>query len=115
VDFVLVGILLTFVLLALVQLCLVLYVRNALVESAAAGARYGANADLGTSDAVVRTRDLIRTAVTGSIAPTVTGSTHVERGLQVVEVDVTAPIPALGFLTIGATMHVTGRAFKEGQ
>jgi hypothetical protein len=112
---VLVGILLTVVLLALIQLCLVLYVRNALVQSAAAGARYGANVDLGTSDAVARTQDLIRTAVTGSIKPTVTGSTHVERGLQVVEVDVVAPIPELGFLTVGGTLHVTGRAFKEGQ
>ena len=45
VDFTLVGVLLTFLFLALLQLGLALHVRNTLVASAAEGARYGANAD----------------------------------------------------------------------
>ena len=45
VDFVLVGALLTLFFLAIVQLTLVLHVRNTLIDAAASGARYGTLAD----------------------------------------------------------------------
>src|SRR5215207_3315744 len=62
VDFVLVGSLLTLFFLAIIQLTLVLHVRNTLIDAAASGARYGTLADRGAADAQERTRSLIQTA-----------------------------------------------------
>ena len=45
VDFVLVGGLLTMFFLAIIQLTLILHVRNTLIDAAASGARYGTLAD----------------------------------------------------------------------
>ena len=55
VDFVLVGGLLTLFFLAIIQLTLVLHVRNTLIDAAASGARYGTLADRGAGDARDRT------------------------------------------------------------
>ena len=55
VDFVLVGGLLTLFFLAIVQLTLVLHVRNTLIDAAASGARYGTLADRNAEDARDRT------------------------------------------------------------
>jgi len=51
VDFVMVGALTTVFFLAVVQLALVLHVRNTLIDAAASGARYGTLADRGAGDA----------------------------------------------------------------
>ena len=51
VDFVLIGALLTLLFLAIVQLTLVLHVRNTLIDAAASGARYGTLADRNDGDA----------------------------------------------------------------
>ena len=113
----LISVLLTALFLALVQLCIILYVRNVLVSSAAQGARYGANADLKASDGITKTTTLIDTGLPGSIHPTVTGLDPVAGADPAwVEVDVTARIPIFGFLTpAGMTMTVSGHALKEGQ
>src|SRR6478752_958779 len=68
VDFVLVGGLLTFFFLAIIQLALVLHVRNTLIDAAASGARYGTLADRGADDARRRTGELIGTALSNDFA-----------------------------------------------
>ncbi len=66
VDFVLVGALSPFFL-GIVQLALVLHVRNTLIDAAASGARYGTLADRTTADARERTTQLIGVALTRSL------------------------------------------------
>ena len=73
VDFVLVGGLLTLFFLAIVQLTLVLHVRNTLIDAAASGARYGTLADRGAEDARDRTAQLIGVALNQEFA---TGRDH---------------------------------------
>ncbi|MGZ4598201.1 MAG: TadE/TadG family type IV pilus assembly protein, partial [Actinomycetes bacterium] len=68
VDFTLVGILLTVLFLALLQLGLALHVRNTLVASAAEGARYAANADRSPASGAAVTRQLIRDSLADSFA-----------------------------------------------
>ncbi len=113
VDFVLVGVLLTALFLALVQLCIILYVRNVLVSSAAEGARYGANANRTAADAKAKTEAIIAGEITGSMTTVVTSK---EAG-GLVQVDVSAPIPMFGFITASQTLtlHVTGHAVAEGR
>ena len=113
VDFVLISILLTFLFLALVQLCIVLYVRNLLVASAAEGARYGANANLTATDAKAKTQAIIARGMTGNITSVVTSS---ESG-GLVQVDVTAPVPLFGLFAPAQTftLRVTGHAVAEGR
>jgi hypothetical protein len=59
VDFVLVAALLSLIFVGLVQLAVVLHVRNTLIDCAADAARYGALADRSPSDGVIRARALI--------------------------------------------------------
>ena len=80
VDFVLVGGLLTLFFLAIIQLTLVLHVRNTLIDAAASGARYGTLADRGAGDATERTAQLIGVALNPEFATDVTtGEDHLRR------------------------------------
>lgn len=114
VDFTLVGILLTFLFLALLQLCLALYVRNTLVASAADGARYGANADRVPSDGAAVTRQLIRDSLANSFADDVTSGTETVDGVVTVVVRVHARLPVFGLLGPPRAISVRGHALEEG-
>jgi Flp pilus assembly protein TadG len=113
VDFTLVGILLTFLFLALLQLGLALHVRNTLVASAAEGARYGANADRTPADGAVVTRQLIRDSLTDSFADDVTSGTETVDGLVTVVVRVNARLPLFGLLGPPRAISVRGHALEE--
>ena len=65
----LVGALLTLFFLAIVQLTLVLHVRNTLIDAAASGARYGTLADRSAADAKDRTVQLITAALNAGVRP----------------------------------------------
>ena len=67
VEFTLVSVLLVGLFLGVLQLGFVLHTRNVLVASAQEGARYGANADRGPADAQARTREVIATALSGTV------------------------------------------------
>jgi hypothetical protein len=101
----------------IVQLALVLYVRNALISDASEGARLGARAGASLGEGAERTRDLITRDLNGSYAQAVTASrqTTTSAGVQVVEVTVSAPVPVIGLVGPTGVMTVTGRAFQEGQ
>jgi Flp pilus assembly protein TadG len=115
VDFTLVGILLTFLFLALLQLGLALHVRNTLVASAAEGARYGANADRTPSDGAAVTRRLIRDSLADSFADDVTSGTETIDGVVTVVVRVDARLPLFGLLGPPRAISVRGHALEEGQ
>lgn len=113
VDFTLVGILLTFLFLALLQLGLALHVRNTLVASAAEGARYAANADRLPGDGAVVTRRLIRDSLADSFADDVTSGTELVDGVPTVYVRVDARLPVIGLLGPSRGISVQGHALEE--
>ncbi|GAB2675764.1 TadE/TadG family type IV pilus assembly protein [Thalassiella azotivora] len=113
VDFVLVGTLLTLMFVALVQLTLVLHVRNTLVDCAAEGARYGAFADRGPQDAAQRTRELIGASLSSRYAADVTATTVDLGGVDVVRVTVRAPLPVIGLLGPAGAIEVDGHGARR--
>jgi Flp pilus assembly protein TadG len=115
VDFTLVGILLTFLFLALLQLGLALHVRNTLVASAAEGARWGANADRTPADGAAVTRKLIRDSLADSFADGVTSGTETVDGVVTVVIRVEARLPLFGLLGSPRAISVRGHAMEERQ
>ena len=110
VDFVLVGGLLTLFFLAIVQLTLVLHVRNTLIDAAASGARYGTLADRGAGDARDRTAQLIGVALNPDFATDVTTGETTYQGIRTLEVTVRAPLPVIGLIGPRAVLEVKGHA-----
>lgn len=114
-DFVLVAALLTLVFLGVVQLATVVHVRNTLIDCAAEGARYGGLADRTPEQGAQRARDLIALSLSPRYAEAVTAR-HVDvRGLQVVEVQVEAPLPVIGLLGVARSVVVRGHGVEEDQ
>jgi hypothetical protein len=110
VDFVLVGSLLTLFFLAIIQLTLVLHVRNTLIDAAASGARYGTLADRSAADAEERTRGLIQSALNAGFAQHVSTSEVTYQGLRTLEVTVSAPMPVIGLIGPRDLLEVKGHA-----
>ena len=114
VEFVLVAILLTGLLLGLVQLGIDLHVRNVLVASAAEGARYGANADRTPEDGAEYARRLIATALSARYAEgTVSADVEDAGGVAVVVVSVRTSLPLIFGWGRTASLDVRGRALRE--
>ena len=114
VEFVLVGVLLTVLFLALLQLGLALHVRNTLVASAAEGARYSANADRDPDDGEAVTRRLIRDSLADSFADDVSSGFETVDGVATVYVQVDATLPLVGLLGPSRGIRVRGHALDEG-
>jgi Flp pilus assembly protein TadG len=113
VDFTLVGVLLTVLFLALLQLGLALHVRNTLTAAAAEGARYAANADRTPGDGVALTQRLIRDSLDDSFATGVTAGTERVNGVATVVVRVDARLPVIGLLGPARAISVRGHALEE--
>ena len=113
VDFVMVGALLTLVFLGIVQLGLVLHVRNTLVDCASEGARYGAFADRTPADGAQRTRELITASLSSSYAGAVDAGYADVAGLRTVEVTVTSPLPVIGLFGPSRSLTVAGHGAEE--
>lgn len=113
VDFVLVGALLTLVFVGVVQLAVVLHVRNTLVDSASEGARFGALADRGPADGAARTRELIAMSLSPRYADDVTATTTTVDGVAVVQVRVRSPLPVIGLLGPTRGLDLTGHGVRE--
>lgn len=110
VDFVLVGALLTLFFMAIIQLTLVLHVRNTLIDAAASGARYGALADRTPADARARTAELIRSALNSDFSGDIVCSDVMVDGARTLEVTVTAPLPVVGLVGPRGLLEVKGHA-----
>jgi Flp pilus assembly protein TadG len=114
VDFVLVGTLATLIFVGVVQLAVVLHVRNTLIDCAAEGARYGALADRHPPDGAGRAASLITQDLSDRYAQDVTAGEETVDGLPTVVVRVRAPLPVLGLLGVGRAVSVAGHAPREG-
>ncbi len=110
VDFVMVGGLLTVIFMSIIQLMLVLHVRNTLIDAAASGARFGTLADRTPADAEARTETLIRGSISGSFAQDITVAQDNAFGVPTLNVTVRAPLPVLGLFGPSNVLVVTGHA-----
>lgn len=114
VEFTLVTVVLVALFLAIVQVGLVLHVRNTLVACAAEGARYAANADRDLSDGETRTVALIAEALSDRYGQAVTSRYVTTGGVQLVEIEVTTTLPLFGLLGVDRGLTVSGHAVEEG-
>ena len=114
VDFILVGGLLTMFFLAIIQLALVLHIRNTLIDAAASGARYGTLADRSAEDARRRTGELIGTALSTDFAQDIQTREVTFQGLRTLEVTVRAPMPVIGLIGPRDMLEVKGHAAISG-
>ena len=113
VDFVLVLVVLVPVFLGIVQVALVMLVRNTLASAASEGARYAATLDRGPADGAARTRSQIDGAISARFAQDVSARQTTVDGVPGVEVTVRAVVPALGLGGPGIALVVSGHAVEE--
>ena len=109
----LVSLVLVPLVLGLVQVGLVLHVRNTLTAAATEGARYGATVDRTPADGAARTRSQIDDAVASRFAQQVTGSRSTVHGVPTVVVTVKAVVPPLGLWGPGVDLTVSGHGVEE--
>jgi Flp pilus assembly protein TadG len=113
VDFVLVLVVLVPLFLGILQVALVLHVRNTLVAAASEGARYAATVDRPLAAGVERTRRQIADAVAARFATDVTAHAETVAGAPGVRVDVVAEVPPLGLWGPAVRLSVSGHAVEE--
>lgn len=99
--------------LGVIQVGLVLHVRNTLTAAATEGARYGATIDRTPADGAVRTREQVRGAIADRFAQDVTADRETVDGVPTVEVRVRAVVPPLGLWGPGVGLSVTGHGVQE--
>jgi Flp pilus assembly protein TadG len=113
VDFVLVLVVLIPLFLGILQVALVLHVRNTLTAAASEGARYGATIDRPAEAGAARTRQQISNALAARFARQVSAHEATVHGAPGVRVDVTAEVPPLGIWGPAVPLHVSGHAVEE--
>jgi Flp pilus assembly protein TadG len=113
VDFVLVLVVLIPLFLGILQVALVLHVRNTLTAAASEGARYAATVDRAPGAGAARTREQISGALAARFARQVTAGPATVHGATGVEVSVTADVPSLGIWGPAVRLHVSGHAVEE--
>lgn len=113
VDVVLVLVVVVPLLLGVLQVALVLHVRNTLTAAASEGARYAATADRPLEAGVVRTRDQIADAIASRFARDVSAAPATVAGASGVRVRVVAEVPPLGLWGPAVRLVATGHAVEE--
>jgi Flp pilus assembly protein TadG len=113
VDFVLVVVVLVPLFLGILQVALVLHVRNTLTSAASEGARYAATVDRPVEAGAARTRQQISGAVSARFASRVSAVAVDVRGSPGVRVDVVADVPPLGLWGPAVRLSVSGHAVEE--
>ncbi|MDJ1113543.1 TadE/TadG family type IV pilus assembly protein [Microbacterium dauci] len=113
VEFVLVGVLLTTLTVAVLQLGLAVYVRNVVHDAAVEGAYYGALADVDTRAGAARALDVVAGAVGEGFVDEVSARESVELGHETVAVTVTTRLPLIGLIGIPRGWEVTVHAPAE--
>ena len=103
--------------LAILQVAMILHMRNVAVAAVVDGARYAANADRDCPDGSAKARELIEDAIAKAEVVDATCEPGVVGGADVVRVSATVRLPLmlLDLLPADVTIEVDGRAVKEGQ
>ncbi len=112
-DFVLAMVVLLPLFAGILQLALVLHVRNTITAAASEGARYAATLDGSIDGGKARTTEHITGALKASYADGVSGRVVEIDGQTGIEITVTTEVPAFGIggPAVGLTVH--GTAVKE--
>ena len=113
VDFVLVLVVLVPVFLGVLQVALVLFVRNTVTAAASEGARYAATLGREPADGAARARSQMSGVVAGRYAEGVTAHEVTIDGAPAVEVTVHVVVPALGLGGPAVSFDVSGHAVEE--
>jgi Flp pilus assembly protein TadG len=113
VDFVLVLVVLVPLFLGILQVALVMLVRNTLAAAASEGARLAATSDRGPGDGVALAREQVDQAIAGRYAEDVTVRRVMVDGAPTIEVTIHARVPALGIGGPAVELSVTGHAVEE--
>ena len=119
VEFVMMTLLLVLLLFAVLQLAVFMYARNIVAASAAAGARYGANAGIEPDAGADKANSLVATGLTHAaarrISCTATETRDAESGVRVVQVRCAGSVPMV-LLPFAMPAHITvaSAALKEG-
>lgn len=113
VDFVLVLVVLVPLFLGVLQVALVVFVRNTVTAAASDGARYGATLGHGPADGVARTRSQMDGVLAGRYARDVTARQVTVDGAPALEVTVHVVVPALGLGGPGVSLDLSGHAIEE--
>ena len=101
------------VFLGILQVALVLFVRNTIAAAASEGARYAATVDRDPAAGVTRTRTQIRGVLAGRYVHDVTAHEVLLDGATAVEVTVHVVVPALGLAGPAVALDVSGHAIEE--
>lgn len=113
VEFVLVGAVLTFLTLAVLQLGFAVYIRNVVHDAAVEGAYHAALADTSLADGVARTKDVVARVV-GDAYPVEVQAAQTDRfGYSATEITVRATLPVAGFWGVPDALEVTAHAPNE--
>lgn len=96
-----------------IQLGLVLHVRNTLTAAASEGARFAATADHTAVDGADRARAVVADVLAGRYADNVTAAPTTVNGLAGVRVRIEADVPALGLGGPSVAVSVVGHAVEE--
>jgi Flp pilus assembly protein TadG len=107
-EFVMVAGLLTVLTLSVIQLGLVLLIRNTVLDAAAEGARFASLADGRT-----RTHDLITSALGAGYAQHIAAGYDEHLGQEAVTITVRTPLPLIGLIGLDSGLEVTGHAAVE--
>ena len=113
VDFVLIMVLLIPIVLGVIQVGLVMHVRNTLSAAASEGARAAAVIDGDPTLGADRARALIRAAIADKYAEGVTAGFQVVDGMPGTVVRVRTKVPALGLFGPAVSLSVEGHAVRE--
>jgi len=99
--------------LGLIQVGLVIHVRNTLAAAATEGARYGATIDRTPADGAARTREQVRGAISDRFAQDISAGRESVDGVPTVVVTVRAAVPPLGLWGPGVDLTVSGHGIQE--
>jgi len=113
VEFTLVSILLVLLTLGVMQVALVLHVKNTVADAASEGARWAALADSSLPAGVARTAELINAGVGSQYAGDVRARFLDWLGQPAVEITVRTNLPALGLWVPAVPLEVRGHAARE--
>jgi Flp pilus assembly protein TadG len=113
VDFVLVLVLLVPMFLGVLQVALVLFVRNTVAAAASEGARYAATLDRDPTAGAARARGQISGVLAGRYARGVSAHEVTIDGAPAIEVTVHVVVPALGLGGPAVAFDVSGHAIEE--
>jgi Flp pilus assembly protein TadG len=113
VDFVLVLTILVPLFLGVLQVGLVLHVRNTLTAAASEGARYAATSGASLQQGTERTAEQVREALSDRFARQVRAREVTVGGASGVEVTVDADVPTLGLWGPAVHLRVAGHAVEE--